>query len=827
MFVAAAVALFGQSAYGQDEVRPPVVRSHVDAAYPASALGRGTHADVVLIVTVDAQGNVSHVDVATSAGHDLDDAAIAAVQQWTFDPATRDGTPVASRIRVPFHFAPPEAFTAPTTSPPAAQQAGATVTPVPGHPAAVAEAEEVRVEGRRVDPPRGPSDFRIPRTVLQAAPHGTGADLLSTAPGMFVSHPEGEAVAQRIFLRGFDAEHGQDVELRVAGIPMNQASHIHGQGYADLNLVIPETVRSLRVLEGVYDPRQGDFAVAGSVDYDLGVPERRSRVKATYGSFGTKRILGLWAPADHSEDTFGAVTVRTTDGFGNGTRGATSGAALGQYRLSLGNAGRMTVHVGAHASRANLAGVVRRDDVDAGRVGFYDAYADPSARAQSAGTSRTQLGLSWERNGSGGALMSANVWMAVASFRSRTNFTGYTERSRFDPSWVGRGDLVEQSNDDFGLGGGVSYRGARARAFGAVSAQYELGATVRTNWIGQTQSLLRAPQNETWDRRDDADVRATDIGSYADVLLATKRVRLRGGPRADVLFYDVDDRLGNFIPAFSKATHILGFRRTASGVAFGPRATLEGDVTSSLKVTASYGEGYRSPQARQLEEGEEAPFAKVRSYEAGATLRDEDRIVVTGAAYQTNLSYDLAFDPTSARLERVGPTTRRGLVGHVLATPSDHATVSISATYVHATLDAPPLPTPENPTPAYTSGQTLPYVPPLVVRSDVAYSGVFGHLAGEDVSWRLGYGTTFLSPRPLPFSQTSPAVFLLDASAAVRRTWLELSLDAVNLLDTRYAATEYAFVSNWLTSAIPSRLPARHVSAGPPRALMLSATVYL
>jgi hypothetical protein len=708
-----------------------------------------------------------------------------------------------------------------------AEDVGATpVSPGPND-AGSNTAEEVRIEGHHVDPSRGASDFRIPRAVLQAAPHATGADLLATAPGIFVAHPEGDAIAQRIYLRGFDAEHGQDVELRVGGIPMNQASHVHGQGYADLNLVIPETVRSLRVLEGVYDPRQGDFAVAGSVEYDLGVEERRSRIKASYGSFGTKRLLALWAPENQHEETFGATAFRTTDGFGDGTRGATSGALLGQYRLALGKAEAITIHLGAHASRANLAGVVRRDDLDARRLGFYDAYGDPSARAQSAGTSRTQLGITFERSTTGGGMDRVLVWTYLASYRSRTNFTGYMERSRFEPTWVGRGDLVEQSNQDFGLGGGVAHRSARVRPLSWLAAQYELGASVRTSWIGQAQNLLRAPQNETWDQRDNADVSETDIATYADALLAMKRLRLRGGLRADLLYFDVDDRLGNFIPAFSKKTHIVGFRRTANGIAFGPRATLEGDLTSWLRLSASYGEGFRSPQARQLEEGEQAPFAKVKSYEAGATLRESDRIAFTAAAYETSLSYDLAFDPTSARLERLGPTTRRGLVGHVLGSPNEHTTVSVSATYVQATLDSPPLPTPENPTPPYTSGQSLPYVPPLVVRSDVSFTGSLGVIGGEDVSWRLGYGTTFLSPRPLPFSQTSPAVFLLDASAGLRRRWLEVSLDAMNVLDTRYADTEYAYVSNWLTRAIPSRVPARHITAGPPRVLMLGATVYL
>src|SRR4051812_38312977 len=107
--VACFCALTGAArlAVAEDEVRPPVVRTHVDAVYPRSALDRAEHADVVLIVTVDAGGRVAHVEVAASAGHDLDDAAIAAVEKWTFDPATRAGVPIASKIRIPFHFAPP------------------------------------------------------------------------------------------------------------------------------------------------------------------------------------------------------------------------------------------------------------------------------------------------------------------------------------------------------------------------------------------------------------------------------------------------------------------------------------------------------------------------------------------------------------------------------------------------------------------------------------------------------------------------------------------------------------------------------------------------
>lgn len=814
------------------EVTPPTVITHVDAVYPPSALAERKHGDVVLVVTVDADGHVSKIDVQQSGGADLDEAAIIATRQWTFVPAKRDGHPVASRIRVPFHFAPPAPPPEIITPPPAAEHELPPQSAVPaiagGAAPEKAPDETVSVRGRLQAASRAASDFRIDRATLAAAPHTSAADLLSTAPGFYISHPEGDAVAQRVSLRGFDADHGQDVEFKVAGVPMNQPSHLHGQGYADLNLVIPEAVRSLRVTEGVYDPHQGDFAVAGSVEYDLGIEERRSFAKLTYGSFDTKRALALWAPAGQPAETFGAAVVRSTDGFGNGTRGALSGGFFGQYVLTLSKLDTVTVHAGAYAARASIAGVLRQDDIDQGRVDFYDAYRDPSARAQSAGTSRTQAGVSYDHAGTDGSRVKSDLWMYDATYRSRMNFTGYIERSRVEPTWVGRGDLVEQSNDDLAFGATLSYTSPRARILPWLAGHYELGGDARTHGISQAQNLLQQPQNETWDRRDDADVRMTDVGMYLDgQLSAGRRVRLRGGARADVLFFDVDDKLGNFTPAFSQRTHIDGFRRTAAGVAFGPRGTLEVDPTGWLRLSASYGEGYRSPQARQLEEGEQAPFARVRSYEVGATLRDRERLAFVFAAYQTNLSYDLAFDPESARLERIGPTTRRGLVGYLVSRPAPYLHAALSATVVRATLDSPPVATPENPSPAYVSGQSLPYVPPLVVRADLGTNGTLGTLAGRKVAFRAGYGTTFLSSRPLPFGLSSQPVFLVDALAAIRRDWLELSVDVLNLMNLQYADTEYAFVSDWRTTAVPSRVPAKHISAGAPRTILATVTVYL
>lgn len=874
-----AACLWASPGWAAPAVVPPSPRTRVDAVYPL-AEARSDVVAVELAVTVEADGRVGAVEVLKSGGAAFDDAAVAAVKQWRFDPARRDDVAVAVKIRVPFNFAPPAqpaeapagepapsappGQPAPSASqpgpsrpaPPASQPAPSQPVPPasqPGPPQPVPSASQpgpsqpapsaspsqpapsasqpepvldVAARSRR-PPPRAASDFVVERDVLAAPPRQSAADMLSSAPGVYVARAEGEAVAHEITLRGFNAAHGQDIEITAGALPLNQVSHLHGQGYADLNWIVPETVRSIRVTEGVYDPRQGDFAVAGSIDFDLAVPRRGIQLRSTGGSFATFRQLVLWAPKGQEDETFAAAAVRRTRGFGM-NRGGLSGMAMGQFAFSAAGGWRGKVHVAAYAARAGLAGVLRRDDVAAGVVGFYDSYGDPSANSQSASAARGHLSLELERRGEGGAVTRMAVWTALVDLHSRENFTGYTQRGVVMPQWVGRGDLIEQQNRDFGGGMRLSHRTAGWRPAPWFHAALEVGAAARIHNIQQAQNLLQAPQNETWDRRVDATVLASDVGLYGDLdLRLGKRVRLRGGGRADVLHYDIDDRLGNFIAPYQVESHLVGHRRTATGVAAGPRVSLEVAPVPWVSLFAAYGQGYRSPQARQLDEGERAPFAKVHSTEGGVRMSPlGGRLQLSAAGFATFLAQDLAFDPEEGRLEKVGPTRRAGAALQLIARPLPWLVAAGSVTYVHAVLRAPPPATAENPSPPYVPGQLLPYVPPVVVRADIGLDKDLVELKGRPLGLRVGLGYSYLSPRPLPYGQFADPVHLLDASAAVRWSVVEVGVEAFNLLARRWAATEYNFVSDWGTRPIPSLLPARHFAAGPPLSVMGTLTLH-
>ena len=117
---------------------------------------------------------------------------------------------------------------------------------------------------------------------LELRPRNTAQDMLRLVPGLFIAQHAGGGKAEQIFVRGFDCDHGTDVATFVDGIPVNMPSHGHGQGYADLHFLIPETVKKMEVYKGTYNAQYGDFATgarstARSFPTGFGVRARRDQ----------------------------------------------------------------------------------------------------------------------------------------------------------------------------------------------------------------------------------------------------------------------------------------------------------------------------------------------------------------------------------------------------------------------------------------------------------------------------------------------------------------------------------------------------------------------
>jgi iron complex outermembrane receptor protein len=235
--VVAALALFGRSASAQPEPDPPSritlpeVVTRKDAVYPREAASTMNGVTVVLLVTVDAEGHVRDVEVENSGGEAFDTAAIT---------AARDCQPVVARIRVPFRFVPPEEQPAPPPSPPtaaapppaakAASRAeaaqGTNSKPAKKDDVESVSPTDVTVVGDAYLPSRGASDYDIRLGELKHIPRRDAANLLRLAPGVMLTNEGGTGHPYQIFLRGFDAREGQDIEFTVDGIPVNEVGAV-------------------------------------------------------------------------------------------------------------------------------------------------------------------------------------------------------------------------------------------------------------------------------------------------------------------------------------------------------------------------------------------------------------------------------------------------------------------------------------------------------------------------------------------------------------------------------------------------------------------------
>jgi hypothetical protein len=116
---------------------------------------------------------------------------------------------------------------------------------------------------------------------------------VEAAPGLSVTQHSGEGKANQYFLRGFNLDHGTDIAISIDDMPINLRTHAHGQGYADLNFLMPETVNALDIRKGPFFADVGDFGNAGSLAISLKdtVPQRTAGL--TVGSFGYERLFEI------------------------------------------------------------------------------------------------------------------------------------------------------------------------------------------------------------------------------------------------------------------------------------------------------------------------------------------------------------------------------------------------------------------------------------------------------------------------------------------------------------------------------------------------------
>lgn len=709
--------------------------------------------------------------------------------------------------------------------PPTELRDEADVVPVSARATSPSEAvEEVAVHGDSHLPSRGAGDYEIPIGKLAVVPHRDAASLLRLAPGAFLTNEGGTGHPYQIFLRGFDAREGQDLEFAIDGVPINEVGSPHGNGQADTHFIIPEFVQSLRVVEGPYAPQQGNFAVAGSVLYDVGLKDPGLTVTATYGSFNTKRLLLGWHPSGARNHTFGGAEVFSSEGFGE-NRKSDRATAMGGYEGRLGKTGLWRLLLTSYTTHYAQAGVLRLDDVEAGRKDFFGTYD-----TQQGGDSSRHSVSAVAQDKLGETKLSQSVYLVLRDYRLRENFTGFAEdpQETWQTPHSQRGDLIDQQSHAITVGGRGSAR-YESRFAGQPQA-IELGYFARYDDIQGLQQRNRSSTIVPYRKDFDLDSGLANLGLYADASVKpfVSWITLRGGGRVDYYGYRVRDLCAQrtqaaigAVPSDSECFAIdrSGYRSpdqtsTTSAQIVEPRATILLGPYRGFTLSGSRGLGSRSIDPNYIHQDLDAPFAEVRATEGGvayAKAIGSVDLLVKSVFFSTHVDKDVFFNQAAGRNTLANGTTRTGWSGNVRATGS-FFDAAASATFVSARFDDTHL--------------LIPYAPSVVLRADGV---VFGDLpltvGGETLYGSAALGVSYVGQRPLPFGERSQTIFLADLGANVRYHAVQLGVTCTNLFDRRYRIGEYNYASNFHSQSYPTLVAARHLTAGEPRAIFGTLTV--
>ena len=500
------------------------------------------------------------------------------------------------------------------------------------------EDEELVVEAER--PRETASETVLDHDEVEAFPARSADELLQAMPGLHQSAHGGHGKAYQYFVRGFDAVHGADLAVSLEGIPLNEPSNIHGHGYLDLHFLPTHLVQSVQLYKGASRAEVGDFGVAASADFHLGLSEPGLLAQLGGGTDRSGEVLLAWRPEQGETGDFLLAQADAGLGVGEHRRWEQLNLAGGvEHWFGL---TRARVFALGYRGRFDSPGVLREDDLLAGSVDFYSAYPEAGDGLSSrllvgAELAQPCVGCGW----------SVLAWGGLRGLELDRNFTGYSQHPE-------HGDGVHQGQ----RGGAFGLRTWRQEDIRLLGEGHRLagGVDLRTDLLEQWERGIE-PDGTPWEERIDAGVQQGSAGVWASAELHPwPWLELEPGLRAELLGVRLLRRIDDEGQVVDAPEPALSWAPVLAPKA---RAVLLPEQPVSL--FASYGRGFRSPEARGVEGGDRAPVSTADTEELGLRWEPAAGVELTLVGFHTAISNELIFDHTAARFLSSGATRRLGV----------------------------------------------------------------------------------------------------------------------------------------------------------------------
>lgn len=587
------------------------------------------------------------------------------------------------------------------------------------------------------------------------------AEALESVPGMVVSQHSGEGKANQYYLRGFNIDHGTDLALSVAGMPVNLPTHGHGQGYADMNFLIPELVSGIQYRKGTYAAESGDFSAAGAIKVGylnvLGAPI--ARVEG--GTYGYGRVLAAASPKVGRGHLLVAAEAMGNDGPWDRPDAMRRWNGLARYSQGTATSG-FSITALAYDASWNSSDQIPRRAVDAGplsRFGFLD-------RSNGGTTHRVGGMAEWQRTTTGGTTR-VEAYGFDYGLDLFSNFTYFLD----DPD---NGDQFEQRDERVVMGGRANHM--RPLTFFGRRSMVTIGSEVRRDAIDAVGLYRTTARVRRETVREDG-IGQTSGALYGEVQTQWSDVlRTTVGVRGDAYRWAVD--AGD--PA-NGGTASAAIVNPKLSVAFGPWRRTEFYASAGGGFHSNDGRGAtirRDPVSGEAVDPVD-PLVRARGAEIGLRTLALPRLHATLALWSLWIDSELLFVGDAGTTDASRPSRRLGVEWDADYRAASWLTLDGSVAYSQARF-----------TDGATDGDRIPGA-----IEGVASAGLTVTRASR---WSGSLRYRFFGPRPLieDNSVRSRASNLVNAEAGyqVNRVW-RLKADLLNVLDSKSSDIDYFYTS--------------------------------
>ena len=623
--------------------------------------------------------------------------------------------------------------------------------------------EEIEVQGRESDTigrAGSASEGFTGRVDLEKRPILRPGELVETTPGVVATQHSGGGKANQYFLRGFNLDHGTDFSVWVDGVPVNMPSHGHGQGYADLNFLIPEIVAGVGYRKGPFSAEHGDFSSAGGVDLELVRELDAGLLELTAGSFDFGRVL--WA--DSLTDPRGGRLVTAVELFhqdGPWQRGDDYDGGKAFLRYSLGDAQRGFSLTALFYDAGWLStDQVPQRAIDSGLIDRF-GLLDEGPRGE---TRRHSLSLRGHRSG-GSRLDEWQFYVVGYDFGLVSSFTYLLD----DPV---DGDQFEQADQRLVFGG--TLRRQWVTSFAGRNLDLAAGLQVRHDVINN--GLYRTRNLERLRTVREDDISQTTGGPWSEATLSiSPRFRARLGLRADFYAVDVDSDLA--LNSGNKNDAILS-----------PKLALIFTPFEKTEMYLNFGSGHHSNDARgavirvdpnSLESVPRVdPLVRSRGIDLGIRSTALRGLHTTLTLFQLDLDSELLFVGDGGSTEASRPSRRQGVEWTNFWRFAEDFTFDLDVTYTDAEFrDDDPV------------GKKIPGAVERTVAAGLSWQG---ERFSASLRWRFFGGAALIEDGSVEASSTS---LLNGRFGALLSSRLRLELEVFNLLDREGSDIEYFYAS--------------------------------